>query len=129
MNATRQALRQIEQNGSDLSKPLLMDFFVAVPSHSAGVAVAKSAATLGFTACVEADETSGEWTCYCTITIIPELSTVTKLEKRLDMLGRSVGGTADGFGTFGNALKSDEKRRQGSVEHPCDKKGGKNECH
>lgn len=102
-NATRQALKQIELDGSDLSKPLLLDFFVAVPSESAGNVVAKSAAAIGFDTSVEADDESGEWTCYCAIKMIPELSAVLQLEERLDEFGRSVGGKADGFGTFGNA--------------------------
>lgn len=102
-NATRQALRQIELDGSDLGKPLLMDFFVAVPSELAGLEVARAVAVMGgFDTSVEVDDESGDWTCYCTIKMIPELSAVLQIEERLDEIGKSVGGKADGFGTFGN---------------------------
>ena len=101
-NATRQALKQIELDGSDLGKPLLMDFFVAVPSELAGNEVARAATAIGFDTSVEADDESGEWTCYCTIKMVPELFAVLQVEERLDEIGRSVGGKADGFGTFGN---------------------------
>ena len=76
INATKQALRRIERDGSDLSKPLFMDFFVAVPSEDAGIEVANAAAELGFETSVESVEETGDWTCYCSIRMIAELSAV-----------------------------------------------------
>jgi len=102
-NATGDALRRILYAGSDLSKPLEMDFFMAVPSEDAGNRVAKMAQQIGFTTKVERDEETSEWTCYCTKTIVPDYAEVVKMEETLDAIAKPFGGYIDGFGSFGNA--------------------------
>ena len=102
-DATGAALRRLADDGSDLSKPMAMDFFVAVPSQEAGAAVARGAKERGFEASVEQDSETGHWTCYCTITLVPEYAAVVAIEGELDALARQHRGHADGFGSFGNA--------------------------
>jgi len=102
-DATGKALRLIAKNGSDLTKPLEMDFFVAAPSEEAGVSIALKAGELGFTTSVELDDEDQEWTCYCTMVLVPDYSEVVKIEQQLDSIAKEYGGYADGFGTFGNA--------------------------
>lgn len=101
--ATRAALQRYAAQGSDLTKPMKIDFFVAVPSAAAGNAVAVRAVALGFETSIEQDGKTSEWTCYCTKTIIPAFDTVIRIERELDAIGRSFGGYADGFGSYGNA--------------------------
>ena len=60
--------------------------------------------TRWFQASVVHDEPTGEWTCYCTIELVPSLVAVMSIEHDLDEIGRRFGGYADGFGTFGNAI-------------------------
>lgn len=105
-DATRAALARIARDGSDMTRPLEMDFFVAVPDVHAGKVVAARAAQLGFVTSVEQDAESGDWTCYCTKELVPRFDAVVAIEQQLDAIGRDVGGYADGFGTYGNA---DEK--------------------
>ena len=100
---TGNALRELENNGSDLSRPLEMDFFVAVPSQHVGDIVASKVEPLNFKVSVEQDDKTGDWTCYCTKTLIPDHSEVTFIEKQLDMLAQPYGGHIDGFGSYGNA--------------------------
>ncbi len=102
-DATRAALERIALDGSDMSRPLDMDFFVAVPDAAAGNVVATRAAELGFATNVEQDAESQEWTCYCTKRLVPTFDAVVAIEQQLEALARDVGGYADGFGTFGNA--------------------------
>jgi hypothetical protein len=102
-DATRAALERIALDGSDLNRPLDMDFFVAVPDAAAGAVVAARAVSLGFATNVEQDVESGEWTCYCTLRLVPAFDAVVAIEEQLDALAHDVGGHADGFGTFGNA--------------------------
>lgn len=102
-DATGDALRQYIADGSDLTKPMKMDFFVAVPSRKAGDQVAAKAQKLGFEIKVDQDAESLEWTCYCTKTIIPEYSEVVSIEQKLDSIAKVIGGHIDGFGSFGNA--------------------------
>ena len=102
VEATKQALERMQAAGFDLSKSLVVDYFIAVPTEEAGNGVAVAAGSLGFSTSVEADEETGDWTCYCTIEMIPELPTILAYEEQLDDLGRAVGGRGDGFGTFGD---------------------------
>jgi hypothetical protein len=104
--ATRAGLDRIAHDGSDLTRPLEMDFFVAVPDEASGQTVAKRADMLGFRTSVEQDDDSGEWTCYCTKILIASYEAVREIERQLDAIGRAVGGHADGFGSFGTALRS-----------------------
>jgi Regulator of ribonuclease activity B len=102
-DATGQALKRFAKTGSDLTKPMEIDFFVAVPSEDAGNKVALKAGELGFATSVEQDDVTLDWTCYCTKILVPEYSDVVKIEQQLDSIGREFGGHADGFGSYGNA--------------------------
>ena len=101
--ATRAALKGIVEAGSDLSRPLKMDFFVAVPDEATGRTVAARADSLGFETRVWQDQETQEWTCECTKIIVLTYERVRGIESQLDALARDFGGYADGFGTFGNA--------------------------
>lgn len=103
IQATKDALNEIRKHGSDLDRPLTLDFFVAVPDQSAGARVASWASEQGFETSVEADDDAPTWTCYCTRTMIPALDAVLGTEAMLDKFARTVGGYIDGFGTLGNA--------------------------
>src|SRR5262249_31065674 len=102
-DTTGDALRLIAERGSDLTKPMKMDFFIAVPSKGAGDRIALKARVLGFVTSVEQDDDGLKWTCYCTKVLVPEYSEVVKIERQLDSIAKEFGGYADGFGTFGNA--------------------------
>jgi hypothetical protein len=102
-DATAAALRRIADGGSDLNKPMQMDFFVAIPSQAAGMSVAEVAKARGFATSVEYDSETDGWTCYCTTTIVPAYAAVVEIEEALDAIARRYGGYADGFGSFGNA--------------------------
>lgn len=99
---TQQALDDIAADGVDMSQPLEMDFFVVVPSEEVGHQMAAKAELIGFETSVEEDEESGEWTCYCTKTLIPTLDTVFDIEEHLDDLAEPLGGFSDGFGAYGD---------------------------
>jgi hypothetical protein len=103
-DATAAALARYVAHGSDLSRPMEMDFFVVVPSEMAGAAVAARVKPLGFVPSVEQDDETHRWTCYCKKTIIPSYDNVVRSEQQLDEIAREHGGHADGFGSFGNAL-------------------------
>ncbi|MEG3223313.1 MULTISPECIES: ribonuclease E inhibitor RraB [Vibrio] len=100
---TAEALGQFRQCGFDLSKPLEIDFFVAVPSKRLGDQVALEVDKLGFKTSVEQDEETGAWTCYCTKTLIPEYPEIVRIEEELTIIAKPYGGYADGFGSYGNA--------------------------
>ena len=70
-DADGDALRRVERDGSDMTRPMEIDFAVAVPNEAAGLAVAKLAEGIGYRPSVARDEESGAWTCYCTRTMVP----------------------------------------------------------
>ncbi len=99
---TAKVLKEFEKNGFDLTKPMLLDFFVVVPSKANGTDFSSEVAALGFDVNVEYDQETSEWTCYCSKKIVPELSTVVDIEMRLSQIASKHGGYTDGFGTYGN---------------------------
>ena len=104
-DADGDALRRVAAR-SDMSRPMSIDFMVAVPDESAGRAVAEGARVAGFETTLECDEDSRSWTCYCTRTMLATYEGIIAAQSELDLLARSVGGYADGWGTSGNGQNS-----------------------
>lgn len=97
-------MRRIASEGSDMSRPMDIDFFVDVPDLETGQRVAAAAETLGFRAQLSQDEESGVWTCACSKSMLATYEGVLSAQGELEDLASSFPGcTADGWGTFGNA--------------------------
>lgn len=99
---TGNVLRDFQKNGFDLSKPMDIDFFVAVPSRPSGEKVALQARALGYVVSVEQDDDTKEWTCYCTKRMVPDYHKIVSIEDELMAISKPFDGFADGFGTYGN---------------------------
>jgi regulator of RNase E activity RraB len=99
---TGDALKQFQQNGFDLTKPLEIDFFIAIPSKVMGEKVAMEVKKLGYEVSVEQDNDTGEWTCYCTKRMVPFYNDIIRVEEELNGIAKTYGGYADGFGSYGN---------------------------
>jgi hypothetical protein len=102
------ALRRLIKLGNDLSRPMLIEFFVAVPSEEAGLAIAEAVEKQGYTTSVDFDDEDQEWTCYCSCEMVPTYLGLIAAQSDLEQLSASYGGHPDGWGTFGN-LESDGK--------------------
>lgn len=101
-DADGDVLRRIAGNGSDMSKPMEVDFAVAAPDEDSARAVAEAAAKRGYRTNVGRDDAGG-WSCYCTRTMLATYDGVMAVQAELDGLGHPYGAHADGWGTFGNA--------------------------
>jgi hypothetical protein len=101
-DANGDALRRLAADGSDLSRAMPLEFHVAAPSEKVGQQLAQAQGS-GFTTSVWRDDETGEWTCTCTKTMVPDHAEITRIEQQLDAIAQPVGGHADGWGTFGNA--------------------------
>lgn len=99
---TGDALRSLRDSGSDLSEPMDIDFFVAVPNENAGLEIAREVDKIGYDVSLEKDDETGDWTCYCKRRLIPYYPEVVRMEEELDALAKVHGGRADGFGYYGN---------------------------
>jgi hypothetical protein len=102
-DADGDALRQLVQIGADLSRPMMIDFTVDVPTGAAGWAVAHAAIAAGYRVAVEQDEEDGAWTCYCTRDMIVSYEAVVSAQEELSRLSAPHGGYCDGWGSFGSA--------------------------
>ena len=101
-DATGDAIRRVRDSGSDLSKPMVIDFHIAVPSEVSGGRIAIGAQKGGYKTEVYCDDTGKNWTCQCSKTMIASHSAITQIEQELGTLSKSEGGYMDGWGTFGN---------------------------
>ncbi|MEP7340522.1 MAG: ribonuclease E inhibitor RraB [Acidobacteriota bacterium] len=104
-DADGDALNRIAKDGSDMSKPMGIDFFVAVATEGGGHLIANAANQLGYETEIVFDEESGDLTCYCTKVMVPEYDAVIEAQKELDQLAKPHEGFSDGWGTLGNSLK------------------------
>ncbi|WLQ14319.1 ribonuclease E inhibitor RraB [Hahella aquimaris] len=102
MAATLNVLQQLESLGSDLSKPMVIDFFIALRSETDGEKIRSEVESLGFSFSVELDAESKEWTGYCSIKVVPSHEAISMLERKLHDIASKVGGKGDGFGSYGN---------------------------
>jgi hypothetical protein len=102
-DADGDALRKLIELGHDLSRPMVIDFFIAVPSEQAGLAVAEAAEEHGYMVAVEYDDEDREWTCYCSCEMVPTLPGLIAAQSKLQEIAIPYGGYTDGWGTSGNA--------------------------
>lgn len=97
------ALRNIANDGSDMTKPMFIDFQVAVPDEAAAKALADVAYKLGYRVSIYASpECSLPWTCECSTRMLPTHEGVLAIQDELNGLAQRFGGHSDGWGTFGN---------------------------
>jgi len=101
-DADGDGLRRVAAGGSDMSQPMEIDFFIAVPDKKSGEAIAAKIELLGYKTKLSLDSESDEWTCYCSRFMVPTYASVVECQKKLNHLSKEFGGYSDGWGTFGN---------------------------
>lgn len=105
-DADGDALGRIAEEGSDMTKPMEIDFFIAVTTEEGGQAIAYAANQLGYETEIVFDEESGDLTCYCAKTMIPNYEAIIEVQKELDQLAKPHEEFSDGWGTLGNSLNA-----------------------
>ncbi|MBP3194965.1 MAG: ribonuclease E inhibitor RraB [Cardiobacteriaceae bacterium] len=103
IQATNDALERYKNTGSDLTKEMTIEFFVASRTDNF-VDFIKDLMRYNsnFSTIIERNVDGEEFTCYCKITIIPELHKILEIEENLMQLANKYGCYYDGFGSFGN---------------------------
>jgi regulator of RNase E activity RraB len=97
------ALRRVVRDGSDMAKPMFIDFHVAMPSQEAANRLADRARRLGYHASVFASEECRlPWTCQCSTRMLATYEGVLSVQHELAALSAPLDGFTDGWGTFGN---------------------------
>jgi hypothetical protein len=97
------ALRRVVADGSDMTKPMYVDFQVVLPSRTASESLADVASKLGYRVHIyESSECSLPWTCECSTRMLATYEAVIAIQDELAGLSAPLGGHPDGWGTFGN---------------------------
>jgi regulator of RNase E activity RraB len=111
-DADGDALRRLVDDGSDLTKPMCVEFQVAVPDEATAKRLAEVASKLGYgIAIYPSPECSLPWTCECSRKMLATHEGVLAVQTELAGVAAPFGGHPDGWGTFGN--KADVEPAEG----------------
>ena len=102
-DADGDALRSIAASGSDMTRPMVIDFAIDAGSKAIALECLAALEDAGFDASLYQDEDDKRWSVYCPIRMIPSYDAIVRTQKILGELAAEHGGTSDGWGTFGNA--------------------------
>lgn len=104
-DADGDALRRCVDGGSDLSKPMLVNFQVAVPNEAAARGLSVVASKLGYRVEIYASPgCSLPWTCECSTRMLASYEGVIAIQEELAKLATPFKGHPDGWGSFGNKI-------------------------
>lgn len=106
-DADGDTLRRFLETGSDLTKEMEIDFAVKVGTRDIGLKFAAVVEPLGFRTSVTEDEENHDWTCYCSVSIIPSYDEIVRVQDKLELIGRPFDAVPDGWSSLGN-LPHDE---------------------
>ncbi len=102
-DADGDVLRRIANDGSNMAKPMLIDFQVAMPDEASARELAGIALELGYRVdAYESPECSLPWTTECSTRMLATYAGVIAVQAELAELSRRYGGYPDGWGSFGN---------------------------
>jgi hypothetical protein len=102
-DADGDALRRLADTGSDLSKPMFVDFQVALSNEVSANGLAAVAAALGYRVKVyDSPECKLPWTCECSTRMVASYDAVIAIQEELSEISKPFGGIPDGWGSFGN---------------------------
>lgn len=100
------ALKSVASHGSDMSKPIFIDFQILFASEAGAQLMSDMAYDLGYHTKVYKNEVASGWTCECSTRMVASYEAVIAIQAELAELGAECGGTCDGWGTFGNGPNS-----------------------
>jgi hypothetical protein len=102
-DADGDALRRIEAGGSDMAKPMRIDFQVRVPTRHQAEALAAELWRIGYrTKVYDSTEFGLDWTCECSTRTLATYDLVIAIQNELEVVSEPAGGVVDGWGTVGN---------------------------
>ena len=114
-DADGDALRELADEGVDMSQPVLIEFAVAAPDDDAAQKIGAALAEHGYQAHVDFDEGEPDedgaidpddpefgpaWTVYVGISMVPTYDEVMRIQADLDRIAGPHGGRADGWGVM-----------------------------
>jgi regulator of RNase E activity RraB len=95
----RAVLQQLREAGSDLSKPHQIEFYLYFPTEEAAGKAAEKLEAEGFEGEMRRAPDLTRWMCLVYQQMVPELSKIAALKRRLGKLAQEFGGEYDGWET------------------------------
>jgi regulator of RNase E activity RraB len=102
------ALRTVVENGSDMSRPMIIDFSIVVPDEAVAHRVAEVVGAHGFDPSIYCDADTGSWSVFCAKSMLATYDGVVEAQEQLNVLAESHGGACDGWSTFGNSHEGED---------------------
>jgi phage gp37-like protein len=96
------ALRRVVSSGSDMSKSMMIDYAIAVPDEATARTVACAVEAAGFDPSISEDTVRGRWSVYCAKSMLATHAGVVAAQSTLNKIAGPLGGTCDGWASFGN---------------------------
>ena len=118
-DADGDALRRVAGGGSDMAKPMAIEFAIAVPDRRSGEAVAEAAASRGFDVEVSHDEPLDAWTCYCCMEMVATYERLLQVQEDLQRLAEPHGGDIDGWETAATSPDAARRLRRPWRDRQC----------
>lgn len=107
-DADGDAIRRIIADGSDVSRPMLVDFQIACPDQAGAKAIASKIPSSEFSIRIYSDADGNNITCECSKEMLLDHSDLLRIQKQLNDIAAPLGGWSDGWGTFGNGECADK---------------------
>jgi hypothetical protein len=104
-DADGDAIRSVIADGSDVTRPMVVDFHIECPDVTSAEAIASKIPRDEFTVSIDQDTESGAVTCECSKQMLLQYSELTRIQRRLMDIASPFGGRCEAWGTFGNTHK------------------------
>jgi hypothetical protein len=96
------ALRRVAADGSDMTRPMRIDFSLTVPDVASARSVVEVVSAHGFEPKISVSPGDSSVSVYCAKTMLATYDGVVASQAELNRLCKCFGAECDGWGTFGN---------------------------
>ena len=101
-DADGDALRQVAEQGSDMSRPMTIDFVISTGGMATARSIAKLAVQHGYETDIHLDDEGASVEVYCTRRMLATYEGVVACQAELTQLCEPFGVVCDSWGTYGN---------------------------
>lgn len=101
-DADGDAMRGVIAAGSDLTRPMVVNFQIDCPDMPSAEAIAANVSSNEFAISIYKDPDDSSVTCECSKEMLLEHSELLRIQRQLTYIAKPFGGWCEAWGTFGN---------------------------
>lgn len=105
-DADGNAIRSVIADGSDVTRPMVVDFHIECPDVPSAEAIGSKIPRDEFAVSIDQDSESGTVTCECSKRMLLQYSELIRIQRQLTDVASPFGGRCEAWGTFGNTQKT-----------------------